>query len=219
MPLSNCKNKTRCNNIDQAKWILFLSSLIAENDGENWDLFEAIYYRLNNDDNWDWKNILNSFVDFKKWIVENHKTLSQKGRMGIIYKCTAFDQSKSENFVKHIEEYLDWVKEENRLNNKDTVHPDKCFNESFTSMSAKLSCDPLVIFNFLSILVGFGIIKNKPTQFYFQEINLAKKGVKWLLYSEEKNNKITIEFLNDKMLSLAKYLDIQFPIYSLQQVL
>jgi hypothetical protein len=101
------KNK----NIDEAIWLIYLSTFFGKNIDSGWNLLRLVY--LGDNSQWTFENISNNFKEFSKWYKESWKeissTNSKKNKFGNHRKYSTLDPEKKLNPIDCFEDYIDKV--------------------------------------------------------------------------------------------------------------
>ncbi|WP_415325120.1 hypothetical protein [Chryseobacterium sp. MMS23-Vi53] len=209
--------------LDEACWLLFLYSYIGKHPKYEWNLLKKVYYKSDTD-LWNWKNINNNFEIFENWLVENLLKIKDRAGFGEYHKYSHFDNSKITVMCKDIHEYIKWVKESKNheclLENAKTYNsePSKVFHALYKSIDNKTSFNKLIKFTYLTLNGNLGIFPIKVGHSYLNDFILSKRGAQYL-FENKNRKKISLDKLNELLILLSDYLDLNEGLQILQKIL
>jgi hypothetical protein len=211
--------------IDEACWILFLYSYIGKHAKQHWNFLRSVYGALDSGKVWTWETVSVNREDFQNWLLTNQPELKETGGLGDGHKQYGLDYTRAIHIGNEILSYIDWITLEQghsqlfsqaiQANEGDRT---ASFHYLYQSMNRHVPVNKSIQFNYLALIGKVGIAKIEPGHLYLNDILLAKQGAKRLL-GGKKVDKISMPELNERMVSLAHFLDLPFSVQVLQKVL
>ena len=173
----------RSGNIDEAAWLIFLSTHCGSHLKLKWTLARELY--LGDGHIWTWSRVsghINLFID---WLGNNHQSL--KGKFGNHRK---FESKKPSHTGEAVRSYINWVMAAGghgdlfaaALNNSNG-DPKKAFAILYASMSDVRQFGRIGKFDFLTMLGKVGVANIEPDKGYISDsANGPIDGARLLFY-------------------------------------
>lgn len=204
-------------NVNEACWLIFLSTHFGKHQKLGWQLCADIYGGFGTTI-WSWDKITSDFPSFDDWykrvsleFVRDNTT--RKFGNHRKYESLRYDANRP--MQKVFKSYVDWVggshdhearfleaAYKNNISNPNTL-----FDSLYSSMRSVLSFGRTARFDYLTMLAKFNIVDIDPLTLYLTGATGPKDGVNLLFYGK-KNSSDTVLALNEKINELAKELPI-----------
>lgn len=94
--------------IEEAAWLVFLSTHFGQRPDTKWSLVAA-FYKGDNAGPWTWQRSASNVALVRAWIAKNESTLRQSGRFGNHRKYESLDAFSGNGTGSVIESYVEWI--------------------------------------------------------------------------------------------------------------
>ncbi len=204
-------------NINEACWLIFLSTHFGKHKKFGWKLCADIYGGLGTTI-WTWDKVSNNYLLFEQWYKQASNEMSRDKATRQFgnhrkYESLRFDANRPTHKV--IESYINWIGatkdhearflEASTLLQKSTPHT--LFDNLYRSMKSVLSFGRTAKFDYLTMLAKFNIVNIDPLTLYLTGATGPKQGTNLLFYGKLSSND-SVEILNRKINELAVELPI-----------
>ncbi|GBK97431.1 hypothetical protein VH1709_contig00008-0276 [Vibrio harveyi] len=204
-------------NLNEACWLIFLSTHFGKHSQCGWKLCADIYGGLGTTV-WTWDKITSDFDAFDKWfkgasLEMSRDRVSRKFGNHRKYESLRYDSNRP--IQKVFKSYLDWVGGSNdhevrfweASTEKSTSNPAILFDTLYRSMKSVISFGRTAKFDYLTMLAKFDIVDIDPLTLYLTGATGPRDGVNLLFYGK-KSSDDTAVMLNEKINELAEDLPI-----------
>ncbi len=211
----------RKRNIDEAFWLIFLSTHFGKHKRAGWHYVREIYGRLGEDDHWNWNNICMNLDGFKSWLRDNEKYLQQVGiphGFGNHRKYESLNASKTNGTGAVIESYINWVGPQN--SHQDLIsrayqysgdNPRISFNYLYNSMGMVKRFGRTARFDYLTMISNIGLANLEPGFAYLQYSTGPIRGAR-LLFGGNKKSAVKATKLEGLLQELDEHLGVGFQV-------
>ena len=203
-------------NIDEAFWLIFLSTHFGKNKNTGWNLCRDVYGKLENQVYWSWPEISENFDEFRPWLHENQEIIKSRGSFGNHRKYQSLDAYSPTGTGSTIGSYVDWVGPENHhLEKIDLIiqesgpNPRDLFYALYKSMDSVVGFGRTGKFDFLTMAGKFGLVNIEPGSTYMHGATGPKSGAK-LLFGGSVNANISDAVLNSYLGELETHMGLYF---------
>lgn len=178
--------KYRRNNIDEAIWLIFLSTHFGKHLQHGWLLMRDLYSGLDNNNIWTWERICANTPDFVNWFNGNYGRL--RGAFGNHRKYESIRPGTNRNLIVVISSYIDWVGPNishasliEDVEEQCDSDPYKMFSYLYGSLTKVVSFGRTARFDFLTMLGKTDILNVIPASPYLRGATGPLTGAKLLL--------------------------------------
>lgn len=204
-------------NINEACWLIFLSTHFGKHKQYGWNLCADIYGGLGTTI-WTWDKVSSDYLSFEKWYksaaieMDRDKTIRRFGNHRK-YESLRFDTGRATHKV--VESYIKWIgvsrDHEVRFLEASTQlqvsNSHILFDNLYRSMRSVISFGRTAKFDYLTMLAKFNIVNIDPLTLYLSGATGPKDGVNLLFYGKTSSND-SVATLNRKINELAAELPI-----------
>jgi hypothetical protein len=181
-------------NIDEAFWLIFLSTHFGHTAKSGWKLVKDVYSGMSDSITWDWININRNLDLFKFWLNQNEGRLKENGKFGNHRKYQNLDAYGNRGTGATFETYINWVNQygshENLINHiinlLDNPTPKRVFNRLYREMNCVMGFGRTGKFDFLTMIGKMGLANIEPDSAYMSGSTGPYSGAKILFQSNEK---------------------------------
>lgn len=96
-------------NIDEAAWLVFLSTHFGKNGRTKWQLVKNVYGALGQQAPWTWNNIQGNINSFRNWLSQNEIAVKTNANFGNHRKYESIDALQNNGTGEAIETYVNWI--------------------------------------------------------------------------------------------------------------
>mgnify|MGYP001311415977 CR=1 FL=1 len=201
-------------NIDNASWLIFLSTHFGYSPQSKWLLIKDVYGNFGEKPYWDWDNVYNNLTDFDSWtssLFERIKPLVPVRKFGNHrkYETLKYGTKRSLNNVvsSYVSLLLPYKGHTNLFNdvmerNKGCKY--KSFEYLYSYFEPVMSFGRTARFDFLTMLGKVGLIEIEPPKTYMRNSTGPAKGAR-LLFGLNSASAVVLE---KKLFTLSQYLSI-----------
>ncbi len=202
--------------INEACWLIFLSTHCGKHKKFGWQLCRDIYGGLGTTV-WTWDKITSDFDAFHNWYKIATLEMARDTTIrafGNHRKYESLRYNSNRPLHKVIESYIQWVGRNHdhgiRLHNVPYYldgNPEMLFDELYRSMKSVISFGRTAKFDYLTMLAKFGIVDINPPTLYLKDATGPKQGVNYLFFGSTSSN-VSVSKLDIEINNLANYLPI-----------
>ncbi|EEG3080062.1 hypothetical protein AB5H82_001396 [Salmonella enterica] len=202
-------------NVDEACWLIFLSTHFGKHLKYGWQLCADIYGGLGGDV-WTWEKVVAEVDTFHAWYEGCYRQMladGQKRRFGNHRKYESLRPDCKRPLPRVISSYVAWVgnagSHEARFAEAKAASnsQEEYFDILYRSMKAVLSFGRAGRFDFLMMLIKFGIIDAKPGTLYLNGATGPLDGANLLFYGEARNA-ANYKVLDELLARLSAFMDM-----------
>lgn len=211
-PIKAASWHRQAGNIDEAFWLIFLSTHFGKNLRTGWNLVKDVYGKLGTSPFWDWDSVSQDPIGFRVWLNANINVIKANGKVGNHRKYQSIDAYKPSGTGAAIESYVNWIGP-NR-SHQETIEsaivrigsdPRDLFNYLYKSMNAVISFGRTARFDYLTMVGKIGLADIEPGSTYMNGATGPYDGGKMLFGANV--NRTTI---NDWLIDLEDHLNLYF---------
>ncbi|HHC6444107.1 TPA: hypothetical protein ACN35N_003568 [Vibrio parahaemolyticus] len=205
-------------NINEACWLIFLSTHFGKHKRLGWQLCADVYGGLGTTV-WTWEKVTSEFSSFEQWFRLASLEMARdkiERRFGNHRKYESLRYDAYKPLHKVVHSYISWVggskDHEARFFEASsilgTTNPHILFDSLYRSMSCVLSFGRTAKFDYLTMLAKFEIVNIDPLTLYLTGATGPRQGANYLFYGK-KSSDDTAQTLNEKINELAKEMPIE----------
>lgn len=203
--------------INEACWLIFLSTHFGKHKKYGWKLCADIYGGLGTTI-WTWDKVTSDYLSFETWFKTASLEMSREKetrRFGNHRKYESLRYDAKRPTHKVIQSYIQWIGGTNDHEARfleasaqlETCNPHVLFDNLYRSMKSVLSFGRTAKFDYLTMLAKFNIVDIDPLTLYLGGATGPKKGTNLLFYGKLSSND-SVNTLNNKINDLAQELPI-----------
>lgn len=206
----------RIGNIDEAFWLVFLSTYFGKHRRAGWQSLRDVYGRLGDGELWNWDNVSSSPPEFKEWLHSHQRILKSKEIRGFgnHRKYETLDAYSSRGTGAAVESYVNWIGStrshmrliENAYLESDN-NPTKTFSHLYESMKVVASFGRTARFDYLTMIGNIGLANIEPGIAYLKNSTGPKQGAR-LLFGGNTLAPLNTEFLESQLVELGTELGV-----------
>lgn len=194
-------------NIDEASWLVFLSTHFGQRPATNWALVSA-FYRGDKNGPWTWTRATENLTHLLKWLNANAEFLRESGRFGNHRKYESLGAYSSNGTGSALSSYIEWVKsygshEQLFAQASLLTEHDRglCFAHLYREMASVRRFGRMAKFDYLCMLAKLDLANIWPNSMYVAESTGPKRGGKLLLGDQASATDIedAIDLLDSEM--------------------
>lgn len=225
-PLKAAIRYSNQGNIDEAFWLVFLSTHFGNNQKYGWALVRGIYGALGYNFYWDWERASADTDGFRLWLNNNITGLKELGSFGNHRKYQSLSAYNETGTGATIESYINWVGDErshlsmvSRLQDEaKNVKPRVLFQTFYNSMDSVVGFGRTGKFDYLTMIGKLDLVNIEPPSAYMQGATGPLSGAK-LLFTGQKESKISSVELDRMLVELENHLGLYFGMQVLEDSL
>lgn len=198
-PESDCFDPIRASlyqlargDVNEAAWLVFLSTHFGKNVRSGWRLPQAVYRGAGAAERWTWVRTSQSPSGFCAWLHANQDRLRQLGAFGNHRKYVSLDAHKPAGTGAAITSYVNWVgstadhREKFAQEQRATVPFSETafFDRLYTSLGDVASFGRMAKFDYLTMIGKTGILTIAPGTAYLAGATGPLAGTRLLLGSD-----------------------------------
>lgn len=180
--------------IEEAAWLVFLSTHFGQRPETGWNLLRA-FYAGDSDGPWTWLRASNNIEALLAWLHANTAVLRSAGRFGNHRKYESLDAYSGRGTGATLVSYINWVKGQGshgelfrRATSQAAHDPGVAFSAIYEDMSCVERFGRTARFDYLCMLGKLGIAGIWPQSMYVVNATGPKRGGK-LLFGQNKTSK------------------------------
>lgn len=205
------------NNIDEAVWLVFLSTHFGKHERHGWRLLKGFYSGLGTSSSkWNWRALVDDFAAFENWYINNESDLSELGGFSNHRKFQSLrSDAKSGGTLTTISSYLEWVESETHVEKFEDIQievgndPEALFSALYKSTRRINGFGRLGRFDFLTMIGKLGILDIIPGSTFLQGASGPFDGTK-LLFTNDVSAAMTRKEAETLLNEIARYFDLDF---------
>ncbi|RZL05453.1 MAG: hypothetical protein EOO89_26420 [Pedobacter sp.] len=199
-------------NINEAFWLVFLSTHFGKNLNTKWNLVRDVYSGLTDNIVWNWENVCADRDGFLAWLNANQDTLRARGKVGNHRKYQSLDAYNANGTGSAINSYIDWIGEnhnhqeliDNALDASEN-DPKRAFRHLYNSMNAVKSFGRMARFDYLTMIGKLNLINIVPDSTYMTGATGPVTGAR-ILFGQNVNSTTFEEWFTE----LDEHLGLEF---------
>jgi len=204
-------------NIDEAFWLIFLSTHFGKNKRTGWELMRNVYGQLNSGNLWTWDLVINHQAEFQDWIDENLDALSDTGKFSNHRKYESLRLSG-----RVVTSYMHWVgedfKHQQKIDSLVDLENDNStwlFESLYNSMNSVFRFGRTAKFDYLCMVGKIGLADIQPGLTYMAGASGPIFGAR-LLFGDDR---LTPKQVEPILAELNEHLDLYFGMQVLEDAL
>ncbi|MBC3211965.1 alpha-glutamyl/putrescinyl thymine pyrophosphorylase clade 3 protein [Serratia fonticola] len=214
-PLRAAWLHVREGNIDEACWLIFLATHFGKHLKNGWNLCADVYGGLGGEV-WTWEKIVAEIGTFHSWYEECYRQMmadGQQRRFGNHRKYESLRPDSNRPLPRVIGSYVAWVgnagSHEARFAEAEATASSQegYFDILYRSMKTVVSFGRAGRFDFLTMLIKFGIIDGKPGTLYLNGATGPLDGANLLFYGDTRNAP-DYKILDELLAQLSTYMNM-----------
>ena len=210
-PLCAAVARSRCGDIEDACWLVFLAVAFGESPDHRWHMAAAAYRRADERGLWDWNAVSSDIPAFRAWLQRNrhrfagvsfgnhrkHETLNDRNGIGETVETYVW-------WVRHEGSHAAWIEAAHR-------QPDP-FDVLYRSMTGIWRFGRLARFDYLCCLEALGITGFAPRKAYLQGATGPLKGAQRMYSATQSTWAGRPLVLDERLIELEGYLNVGFDV-------
>jgi Alpha-glutamyl/putrescinyl thymine pyrophosphorylase clade 3 len=199
--------------LDEAFWLIFLSTHFGKHARYGWDLTRAVYGGSKRQ-TWTWKRVNQDVNAFRAWLSDNEVDLREKYAFSNHRKYQSLSAHSDVGTGAVVASYVNWVapprgpgqmiQEIHRNVGQD---PRAVFDCLYTSMDSVMGFGRLGKFDFLTMLGKLGLAPIEPGSAYLVGATGPLQGAR-LLFTNNAKAKVSPRELDARLAKLDSYLGV-----------
>ena len=199
--------------VDEAFWLIFLSTHFGKNIKNGWELTRVVYSGANGQ-TWTWKRVSTDVNGFRKWLSQNEAYLRKKFAFSNHRKYQSFSAGSKVGTGAVVASYVQWIAPPRghrdvikQLHTKIGQNPREVFDALYRSMDDVTGFGRLGKFDFLTMLGKLGVAPIEPGSAYLVGATGPLQGAR-LLFSNNRSAKLSPRELDARLLRLDVLLQV-----------
>lgn len=202
----------RDGDVDEAFWLVFLSTHFGRPWPGGWRLTRKIYGALGGDRWWTWRNLSNDPAGFEVWLRTNISEFSDC-KFGNHRKYETLGPNKSRGTAKVLERYIDWVGK-NRGHalkfveiTNGAASAEERFDKLYDELDAIPSFGRIGKFDFLTMVGKLGLLDIRPGTPYLVGATGPLRGAR-LMFDNDAMSSTPAKDLEPKVMEMGRRLGV-----------
>lgn len=188
-PLKGAVWHIRQGNVNEAYWLIFLSTHFGKNKSTGWNLTRATYGGGQKKPFWTWRKVKSDPEEFLSWIHDNQGYLEQSGRFGNHRKYESRNAYKARGTGSAILSYINWIGPSSDHVEKfgEVTHernPRESFHQAYLEMSQVDTFGRTAKFDYLTMVGKLELASLEPGYCYFNGATGPLRGARLLLMND-----------------------------------
>ena len=199
--------------LDEAFWLIFLSTHFGKHVRYGWGLTRAVYGGLNGEA-WTWKRVSRNVDAFRGWLSKNEIVLKARYAFSNHRKYQSLSADFDVGTGAVVASYVGWVAPPRthlqmiqEIYTKVGQDPRSVFNSLYGSMDCVMGFGRLGKFDFLTMLGKLGIAPIEPGSAYLVGATGPLQGAR-LLFTNDPKAKVSPGDLDARLVRLDSYLNV-----------
>jgi hypothetical protein len=199
--------------LDEAFWLVFLSTHFGKHVKYGWGLTRAVYGGSNGQ-TWTWKRVSRNVGEFRRWLSQNEVALKQRYAFSNHRKYQSLSAYSKVGTGAVVESYVKWVAPPRthlqmiqELHKKVGQDPRAVFDSVYQSMDLVMGFGRLGKFDYLTMLGKLGVAPIEPGSAYLVGATGPLQGAR-LLFANNPKAKLSPRDLDVRLAKLGSYLDV-----------
>jgi hypothetical protein len=212
-PLRAAALKIRKGEVDEAVWLVFLSTHFGKHIKYGWELTRAVYAGSNGK-TWTWKRVSQNVDAFRDWLSKNEAYLKSKYAFSNHRKYQSLSAYSDVGTGAVVASYVGWIEPPRthqqmiqELHKSVGQNPRVVFDSLYRSMDRVMGFGRLGKFDFLTMLGKLGAAPIEPGSAYLVGATGPLQGAR-LLFANDPKAKINPRELDGRLARLDSYLDV-----------
>lgn len=191
-PIKAASVYLRSGNIDEAGWLIFLTTHFGRHSKTKWQLIKNVYGALGQRPNWTWDEVVRDVAGFRIWLSNNEANIKANAKFGPHRSYQSISATKPSGTGAAIETYVNWVQGNGghaqlfgtflaNANNS----PRDAFASLYDSMSVVRSFSRLGKFDYLTMIGKVRIANIEPNSVYMNGATGPYSGAELLFGSRQ----------------------------------
>lgn len=178
-------------NVNEAYWLIFLSTHFGRNKSTGWNLTRASYGGGKKKPFWTWKKVVSDPDAFLSWIDDNQGYLEESGKFGNHRKYESRNAYKSRGTGSAILSYINWIGPtfdhvEKFIEITHERNPRESFHQAYLEMNQVDTFGRTAKFDYLTMVGKLGLASLEPGYCYFNGATGPLRGARLLLMNDPK---------------------------------
>lgn len=180
-------------NVNEAFWLIFLSTHFGKNKSTGWNLTRAAYGGGKKKPVWTWEKVVNDPDAFLSWIDDNQEFLVESGNFGNHRKYESRNAYKPRGTGSAILSYINWIGPtfdhvEKFAEMTYQKSPRESFHQAYVEMNQVETFGRTAKFDYLSMVGKLGLAPLEPGYCYFNGATGPLRGARLLLTNDPNSN-------------------------------
>lgn len=217
-PLIGAVHHRRQGNLDEAFWLVFLSTHFGKNLYTDWGLTKGFYGALGTTPIWSWQRAISDTNGLIDWLDANKDALSETGNFGNHRKYESLNARTFNGTGAAITSYLNWIGPSHNTfianAQAQAGNPKALFEYLYNSMDSVARFGRTGKFDYLTMVGKIGLANLTPGKAYAKGATGPLRGGR-LLYGGATDSPITERDLEDLLVTLGSkfdYLDFEMQV-------
>jgi hypothetical protein len=212
-PIRAAAFKMRKGELDEAFWLIFLSTHFGKHVKHGWGLTRAVYGGSNGE-TWTWERVTKNVKAFRGWLHKNEAVFKAKYAFSNHRKYQSLSANSDVGTGAVVASYVSWMAPpRTHLQMIQEVHtkvgqdPQAVFDFLYRSMNAVMGFGRLGKFDFLTMLGKLGVAPIEPGSAYLVGATGPLQGAR-LLFTNDTKAKVKPHELDARLTLLDSYLSV-----------
>jgi hypothetical protein len=201
-------------NVDEAYWLVFLTTHFGKNLITKWRLVQDVYGGLGNPVFWSWDKVSNDIYEFRNWLNTYENILRKNGKFGNHRKYESLNAFSKRGTGQAVHTYINWIltngNHQDKMKDllKTSISPRQSFLILYKSMNEVTKFGRTARFDYLTMLGKLELLNIEPDSTYMKGSTGPIKGAK-LLFGSHYNLSDLNDFLEVLESELSLYYGMQ----------
>jgi Alpha-glutamyl/putrescinyl thymine pyrophosphorylase clade 3 len=212
-PIRAAAFRMRKGELDEAFWLVFLSTHFGKHVKYGWGLTRAVYGGSSGA-TWTWKRVSRDVDAFRVWLSHNEVILREKYAFSNHRKYQSLSAYSDVGTGAVVASYVNWVASPRshaqmiqEIHKKVGQDPQAVFDYLYRSMDSVMGFGRLGKFDFLTMLGKLGLAPIEPGSAYLVGATGPLQGAR-LLFTNNAKAKVSPRELDARLTKLNSYLDV-----------
>lgn len=202
-------------NIDEAAWLVFLSTHFGRNGRTKWQLVRNVYGALGQQANWTWNNIQGNVQGFRNWLSQNEDAVKTNAKFGNHRKYESINALQNNGTGQAIATYVNWITASGDHTQFFNTTLANCNNDSrlafstlYNGMHPVARFGRTARFDYLTMLGKLELAQIEPDSTYMDGATGPYDGAK-LLFGSTQSRDTFNQWLSSLEIHLGMYFGMQ----------
>ena len=172
-PIKAAAKHKQNGNIDEAAWLVFLSTHFGKNGRTKWQLVKNVYGALGQQAPWTWNNVHGNIGAFRHWLSQNETAVKTNANFGNHRKYESINALQNNGTGEAIETYVNWINAAGnhvQLFTNTAVNCNNNIRATFAQLYNEMNCvtrfGRTARFDYLTMLGKLGLAQLEPDSTY-----------------------------------------------------
>lgn len=202
-------------NIDEAAWLVFISTHFGKNGRTKWQLVKNVYGALGQQVCWTWNNIQGNINGFRNWLSQNEVAVKTNANFGNHRKYESINALQNNGTGEAIATYVNWIiaaGNHAQLFSNTFLNCNNDIRSTFAQLYNTMSCvtrfGRTARFDYLTMIGKLGLAQVEPDSTYMHGATGPYSGASLLFGIQQSQTTFNL-WLNELEAHLGLYYGMQ----------